>query len=246
MAFGRPRLVDVNQPDVSGPSYPLGSSCMNFGKVRSGRDVVSTWARNHVCQAPAVALFDKHGVIDTLDETEAQESGIDMDHAHMPYGLCSWAGRGRARETCNGCFPWSIFLDSCDFLIFTDEVVNSDSDGRIDVYRDRDLPDKAIRIRGDKGDAAHLLGVPVVVFDDRVDHLRTMLEKTAMHSEAWLVERGEQRRRNQEWRSSNCTSNRPDGQWGWAAISRRFFHEHRAAAVPGEEYFGADNFEADF
>ena len=85
-----------------------------------------------------------------------------------------------------------------------------------------------------------------MMFDDRVDHLGSMLEKAAMHSEAWLVERGEQRRRNQEWRSSNCTSNMPDGQWGWAAISRRFFHAHRAAAVPGEEYFGADHFEADF
>ena len=172
-----------------------------------------------------------------MDETEAQELDIDMDHANMPYGLCSYAGRERAHDTCHGSFLWSPLLDRCEFLILTDEEVNADPHERIDVYRDRDLPDKAIRIRGDRGDAAHLLGVPVVMFDDRGDHLRIMLEKAAEHSEAWLVERGEQRRRNQDWRNRNSTSDRPDGQLGWAAISRRFFHEHRCAAVPDAGLF---------
>jgi hypothetical protein len=242
----RPEKAATGLMARSGPSYSSDSSRINFGKVRAGCEVVRTWASKNVPQAPAVALFDKHGVIDTLSEIEAQKLAIAMDHTNMPYGLCSYAGPERTWDTCHGSFPWSPFLASCDFLIFAREPFNSDPDGRVDVSPDRDLPDKAIRIRGDKGDAARLLGVPVVMFDDRGDQLENILQKASDHSEAWLVERGEQQRRNQYWRKCNCTSNRPDGQFGWAAISRRFFHEHRSAAVLGEEYFGADHFEDDF
>ena len=241
----RPEEAATGLMARSGPSYSSGSSRINFGKVRAGCEVVRTWASNNVPQAPAVALFDKHGVIDTLSEIEAQKLEIAMDHTNMPYGLCSYAARDRARDTCLGSFSRSPFLARCDFLIFTDKLVNPDRDERVEVYRDHVLPEKAIRITGDKGDAARLLGVPVVMFDDRRDQLEIILQKASDHSEAWLVERGKQKRRNQYWRECNCTSNRPDGQLGWAAISRRFFHEHRSAAVPGEEYFGADHFEDD-
>lgn len=221
----------------SGPSYSSGSSRFNFGKVRAGCEVVRTWASNNVPQAPAVALFDKHGVIDTLSDIETQKLEIAMDHTNMPYGLCSYAPRDRARHTCRGSFSRSPFMDRCDFLIFTDELVNPDQDERVDVYRDHLLPEKAIRISGDKGDAARLLGVPVVVFDDRGDQLEIILQKASYRSEALLVERREQkRRRHQYWRDCKCMSDRPDGQLGWAAISRRFFHERRSAAVPRDEY----------
>ena len=60
------------------------------------------------------------------------------------------------------------------FFIFTEKLT---SRGPVDVYKLPGMEDNMICISGDKGDAAKLLGLPVMLFDDKAENLDVIIRK---------------------------------------------------------------------
>ena len=73
---------------------------------------------------------------------------------------------------------WSVFYQIADLLIYT-EALNRDpdKDGPGTIWRYHGMDSNMICIDGDKGDAAQLLGLPLILFDDREDNILDVVNK---------------------------------------------------------------------
>ena len=110
-------------------------------------------------RARAVALYDMHHCLDTFSKKEAEWLSIEIDHMQrIGNVVCSKSGKGsehrrRAFDQTKNMWP---IVEVCDGVIFTDFAV-----GRhrcVDVYREYWMNERTIAVRGDKGQAAELLG----------------------------------------------------------------------------------------
>ena len=176
----------MNTYGKEGPSAP------RERLIRSGR---GTW--REFCEAinldydpdGVVALFDKHHVVDTLSFEEAVNTGVYMDHLEgVTTLLCSY-GKSHRRETFDRDQPWSPMVNECDGHIFTDM---REGHPMVDVYREPWMSDTCVAIRGDKGQAAQLLGKPVLLFDDDVANIASVRRRSrpGCYMDGVLVQRG--------------------------------------------------------
>ena len=61
-----------------------------------------------------------------------------------------------------------------DFFILTEKMGNKKP---VAIYRLPGMRDDMVCISGDKGDASQLLGLPLILFDDKVDNLDDVIRK---------------------------------------------------------------------
>ena len=117
-------------------------------------------------------MLDHNGVINTLSEDEAVDTGVELDHLDGTVILmCSYGyeHRQRSLDPGNDYYP---LVAECAGYIFTD--YRAGFHGSVDVYRDPWMPPNCIGIRGDKGQAADLLMKPVLLFDDKEENIDRM------------------------------------------------------------------------
>ena len=155
--------------------YPFGRGHTG---IRGGNEIWREWmGRIGALHAgtEVVAMFDKHNVVDTLNEAEASSLGIEMDHMDdVSSVICSY-GRSHQRETWRQGSPWYPFVCQIDGAVFTLERDN----GRrmVDVERLRDCGPNVITLSGDKGQVAELLPVPCFIVDDRRRNVELVQKK---------------------------------------------------------------------
>ena len=94
--------------------------------LRGGNNVWQEWC--HIVgadQVPCVSLFDYHGVIDTLDHSDAVDLGVHLDHLITYNGspilsaLCSY-GKLHSLKTFDPRNPWSPAICELEGYVFTD------------------------------------------------------------------------------------------------------------------------------
>ena len=151
-----------------GSEGPRRESC----EIRGGGEVWREFCHvTAVCSTTldAVALFDKHDVVDTLSRDEAIEVGIDFEHDDKVAALiCSYGFRHR-EETFDRDAEFYPFVAECDGHIFTD--YREGYRRWVDIYRERWMPTNVIGVRGDKGQIASLLARPALLFDDKESNI---------------------------------------------------------------------------
>ena len=64
-------------------------------------------------------------------------------------------------------------------------------------------------ISGDKGDAAQLLGLPMILFDDREDNLVDVVNKGSKHNVGVVVRRGDAQFKRVHRRNQHLVINNP-------------------------------------
>ena len=74
-------------------------------------------------------------------------------------------------------------------------------------------------ISGDKGDAAQLLGLPLILFDDREDNISDVVNKGTSRNVGVVVRRGEATHRHTHHRNKHLVFNDPHD---WVYLSWRF------------------------
>ena len=96
---------------------------------------------------------------------------------------------------------WHSAMQTIDFSIFTHTI---DRAGPMEVYQLDGMEQYIICIRGDKADAAELLGLPVLLFDVKEANLDNVLKKGVDRCGGIIVRRGTASRRHvqQSWRRS--------------------------------------------
>ena len=142
--------------------------------VRHGGHIWREWL--DICNlndCPVIAMFDHHGVVDTLDDETAIGTGVALSHLDIPSILCSY-GAAHVFAALNPNTEYHPFISELDGAIFTDVREHRFHD--CDVYRPPGYPEWAIRIGGDKGCVNRLLGRPGILIDDRSQHVEVHLE----------------------------------------------------------------------
>ena len=115
-------------------------------------------------------LFDKHGVIDTVDcWDEAARIGVALDHEDDVCSLMCSYGRSCRQEITDRDKSWHPLSVELEGHIFTDKALRNTR--AVNVYREHWMPEKCVAISGDKKQVGQLLGKPSVLFDDRLDIL---------------------------------------------------------------------------
>ena len=143
--------------------------------------------------ASAVAFFDQHHVVDTLGFHEAYDAGIALDHSPDDFGfyICS-KGKTHCMETFNNRSDFSPFVSDTDGQIFVDyyDGWHKTMDIRFEAIERRDGHFRSIHIRGDKGHAAQLFDVPVILYDDKESNIQAVINKGKHGSTGRVVRRG--------------------------------------------------------
>ena len=124
------------------------------------RETTLNWFESTVC-------LDYHGVVDTMTEEQAIDVGVRLDHLDVNFGILSY-GREHSLDTFVDPATGPIVAES-HFIIFTD--YRKSYDDVVEVYRPRDYPDKAIRVRGDKGCVRDMLNRRAFLFDDHEENI---------------------------------------------------------------------------
>jgi hypothetical protein len=151
-------------------------------------------------------------VINELGREAAISIGTDLDYGPVDFVVCSY-GRGHVDDTMKKSAPSAPFVHSAAGHIFTDHREHWHD--RVDVRRDPFEPLTTIHIRGDKGDAAALLGCPVLLFDDKERNLDQVVAKGVRGSDGVLVRQGRHayRRVDTKWKDLVCRD-----PWRWPGI----------------------------
>ena len=77
-------------------------------------------------------------------------------------------------------------------FIFTEKIGRDpDKDGPVKVWRNRGMEFNMVCISGDKGDAAQLLGLPLIIFDDKEDNIVDVVNKGTRSNLGVVVRRGD-------------------------------------------------------
>ena len=112
----------------------------------------------------------------------------------------------------------TIFYQVADLFIFT-EAIGRDPDkhGPVDVWRYDGMEPNMVCISGDKGDAAQLLGLPMILFDDREDNLVDVVNKGSKYNVGVVVRRGDAQFKLVHRRNEHLVINNPHDwvYWSW-------------------------------
>ena len=94
--------------------------------------------------------------------------------------LRGWSStRYRRSARCPGQQGWRVF---------TEKIGNEEP---VEIYRLPGMGNNMICINGDAGDAAQLLGLPLILFDDREDNLDDVQREGSKENVGVLVRRGD-------------------------------------------------------
>ena len=122
-----------------------------------------------------------------------------------------------------GCRPprpyqdFTLFYQVCHFFIFTEKLNRDpDKDGPVNIWKFPGMEDNMICISGDKGDAAQLLGLPTILFDDREENLVDVVRKGSAHNLGVLVRRGDAAHRPVQPRLRRFVINDPHDWVYWS------------------------------
>ena len=187
--FGPASAVAVSSS--SGASRPHRGPVL----VREGHNVLQEWISvtcvDH-CDVRAIAIFDKHDVVDTLGHQESVNTIVDLDHIPgLCTLICSFGHRFR-RKTFWADNTYAPFIQGVDGVIFTDVRKNGCREVRI--YREQWMHPRIICVDGDKGQVAALLGRPVVLFDDKEDNAQQVIA-AGCKNKGVVVRRGRKARK---------------------------------------------------
>ena len=156
-------------------------------------------------QHAAASMFDQHGVLDTLDEPEAHR--IREALAATPtLNMMSSKGTTWCYLAFDDRQTWAPAAIAMHGFIFCSE--HEENHVKIDVRKRFDEPLSSMHLRGDKGDIARFLNVPVIAFDDHASKLDRILAKAQPGSKGILIcrERRPRRREAAKYRTSSDPS----------------------------------------
>ena len=136
-----------------------------------------------VNECDSISLFDHHNVIDELRRNTAIKVGLDMDHFDEQCSVLLSYGHMHRRNVFSRENDWYPMVAEMDGYIFTD--VRRGQSERVEVYQNswmREIchergyePNSIVGMTGDKGQAAYLLGRPVILFDDKEENVSQVL-----------------------------------------------------------------------
>lgn len=137
-----------------------------------------------VTNSASVSLFDHHNVIDEMDWDTAKKVGVALDHLKDHASVLLSYGHSHRREAFLDDRPCYPMIAEMDGYIFTDVPQNSTNVVRVyqhdwmkNICNDRGYAQCAIiGVSGDKGQAASLLGKPAILFDDKEENIRQVLQ----------------------------------------------------------------------
>ena len=172
--------------------------------------------------------FDKHNVIDTMNEEETTRFAVLRSHTNFSCnlgGALALISRGtdRWREVYED-HEYSAFYTIADLLIFTKTIGRDPDEGApVRIWRYPGMAGNMICLDGDKGDAAQLLGLPLLLFDDIENNLIDVVDKGHIDNRVVVVRRGEARHRRIEPRNRHLVINDPHAwvYWCWQ-FARRY------------------------
>ena len=155
--------------------YPFGNA---YTGIEGGNHIWREWIHRIGATnagTEVVAMFDKHHVVDTLSQREAEHTGNEMDHMDdVSSVICSY-GRSHWRETWRLESRWYPFVCQIDGAVFT---LNRDNGRRaVDIKSVPDCSPHVITFSGDKGQVAGLLPRPCFIFDDQEENVALVQEK---------------------------------------------------------------------
>ena len=115
--------------------------------------------------ADTIGFFDKHDVVDELNEDQAEYAGEELDGILGVRTVLLSFGKKLRQASFFQWEQWYPSIAMLDGYIFTD--FRECWRDQVDVYREPWMMTKCIGIRGDKGHAAELFNRPGVLFDDK-------------------------------------------------------------------------------
>ena len=159
----------------------------------------TSWGHQNILpDVHAVVAFDKHNVLDTISHEQASK----MSCLRTQRNALAVLSRGPEhwKQSFNINKEWHLAARAADIYLYTEAIHH---EGPVCVYQVDGMPSNAICIDGDKGDVAALLGLPVLLFDDRERNLDDIIKKGVAGCEGVLVRRGDasQREVRRDWRS---------------------------------------------
>ena len=168
----------------------LSQDRMFSANITSGEEIFHTFCRETgIDKVSSISFFDHHNVIDAVANKQiAAKIGIELDHledhgsvllSYSPHR--SWR-RWEAFQQFRKCFP---LINEMDGYVFTD--VRHNANTAVTVYQEdwmkwKDRDDKGhlkcsiIGVAGDKGQIAELFGIPAIIFDDKENNVRKVMQ----------------------------------------------------------------------
>ena len=212
-------------PSYSSTSYMHhGVEIKNATSYHTWRDFESRhlWYRDNPLYT-CVMAFDKHNVVDTMNPEESLRFVGLRNQVHFKNnlgGALVLLSRGTSRWTDaleEG--DQTVFYRCADFLIYTEKINRDpDRDGPVSIWRYPEMESHMICINGDKGDAAQLLGLPMILFDDKEENLTDIIDKGHRQNVGVVVRRGEAvNRRIKRRNNRSMVINDPHAwvYWSW-------------------------------
>ena len=161
---------------------------INGVRVGGGLDILEDWLE--AIDAPhctSAALFDLHGVVDTMDWEQAAAVGVALEHYDDNLSiLCSFAG-SRRRRNIEMDQPWKPMLRELSGMAFT--TVRDNRSRPVSAARESWMHRHQIVINGDKGQVGLLLSVPALLFDDHERRIDNFVGQSEQHG-GFVVKRG--------------------------------------------------------
>ena len=145
----------------------------------------------------SVMAFDKNNVLDRMCWDHAGKLICVRTHNNA-LAVVSRSTK-RWGEVFDTKLEWHLAARAADINIFTETIHHA---GPVRVFRLDGMLANTICINGDKGDVAALIGLPMLLFDDREENLDDVLKKGISGCEGVLVRRrsASQRRVPRHWR----------------------------------------------
>ena len=141
--------------------------------------------------ADVIALYDMNDVVNSLSSDEAASVGVECEH-DADYGIlnciCSFGTNPEHVSNMFDCTrPYAPFLAEMDAVILT--TTRSSRSDSVSITTLPNTPSTCRVIHGDKGQAAALLGKPVVLFDDKEANIAQVCAAVCPSS-GFVVRRG--------------------------------------------------------
>ena len=102
------------------------------------------------------------------------------------------------------------------------------------------MEDNMVCIDGDKGDAAQLLGLPLILFDDREDNIVDIVNKGHERNVGVVVRRGDSSHRRVHPRNRHLVINNPHDWVYWSWRFARLFPQPEFIEGPPDRHLEAD------
>ena len=158
--------------------------------IASGEDLFHRFCEHTgLNTVSSISFFDHHNVVDTIeDKNDAEKIGIALSHLDdhgsvlLSYSQPGSPHRENAFERYHCFFPMINELDGYIFIDFRDNANSAVHVYQEDWMKWNDHDDKGhlkcsiIGVAGDKGQIAELFGIPAIIFDDKENNVRKVMQ----------------------------------------------------------------------